>query len=127
MPYDPTQADAISRMRYKVGDTDNANPLEPDSTYQAVLDIHGEDLGVGVIAQGLAVRYSQKPSSVSTDEGTFVWNDRVRAWLTLAKTVQTTYGQAAGTAGTLLATRASEPTSEYVRASQTIGTGWWTE
>lgn len=126
MAFDPTLADPISRMRHAVGDTGDT-PLEPDATYQAVLTQHGEELGVAVIAQGLAVRYAQRPSSFTTDEGQFTWADRVRTWLSLVDRVRKERGVVGGAgAGSFVIVREKDEGGEYVRPENT-GYGWWTE
>jgi hypothetical protein len=125
--FDPMLQDPISRVRYAVGDTGEP-PLEPDATYQAVIDTHGEDLGVAVIAQSLATKYAQKPTTISVDEGSFTWNDRIRTWLTLSQQVRAAHG-GAGTVlgGAFVATRqGDENRAEYVRAT-VLTAEWWTQ
>jgi len=112
--YDPTLASARDRLRFALGDTDAAAPLEADTTYDAAISWHGEAGALRAMAEGLASRFAQKPDRISDGDFSVSWGERVRAWRAL-----TTGSAGTGAAGTVQATRGEVVTSEYVRT-------WWT-
>ena len=112
--YDPTLASARDRLRFALGDTNVAAPLEADTTYDAAIAWHGEAGALRAMAEGLASRFAQKPDRISDGDFSVSWGERVKAWRALVSG-----SGAPGTAGTVQATRGDEVTSEYVRT-------WWT-
>jgi len=115
--YDPTLATARDRLRFALGDTNVAAPLEADTTYDAAIAWHGETGAMRAMAEGLASRFAQKPDRISDGDFSVSWGERVKAWRALAAGDGAATGSRA--AGTVQATRGGEVTSEYVRT-------WWT-
>lgn len=98
--YDPSLGDDISRMRQAVGDTDLAEPFEPDVTYTALL-LESSDwrLAAAALARSLAARAINRPGSfTSVGDLTVSWNDRASAWLRLATALETAYAHETSTA-----------------------------
>lgn len=114
--YDNTLPTAKDRMRFALGDTNVAAPLEQDETYAAALAQNGEKLGQAVMAEALAARYAQRPDSLSSDGDSITWRERVKTWLALATRLRAEV--AAGISGGAtfrLGSRGDEAESEYVR------------
>jgi hypothetical protein len=91
MPFDPTLADAISRVRFAVGDT-AATSLLPDATYTALLALKADDevLAARAVAGNLASIYAQQPDSVSSAGESAAWRSRVSHWAAIASGAQPT-------------------------------------
>lgn len=84
--YDSTRADAISRLRFALGDTVDPGILQ-DADYQASLDLHGNDEEAALrdLAAGLAARFANEPDRVTLPSGLSVaWSQRVGQWNTIA-------------------------------------------
>ena len=83
MNYDPGLADALSRVRFMVGDINPLVDLLPDETYTALLvtSAGDEQLAGRAAARALIARYSQEPSRISVNGIVTVdWGDRFRLW-----------------------------------------------
>lgn len=94
MAYDAAHTDAVSRVRFAVGDIGDA-PLLPDATYTALLAQSGatEEGVKRAAAAGLAALYATKPTDVSLPSGLRVaWAQRITQWNRIA------LGQAGSTA-----------------------------
>jgi len=84
--YDPTLADATSRIRFRLGDI-TAPGLVPDETFGALLLAFADD-EVKVrreIAAYLAAKYAQEPDSISDDGSAIKWGKRVDQWNLIAQ------------------------------------------
>jgi hypothetical protein len=93
--YDPSLGDDISRMRQAVGDTDLAEPFEPDVTYTALL-LEASDwrLAAAALSRSLAARAINRPSSfTAVGDLTVSWSDRANAWLRLATALETAHAR----------------------------------
>lgn len=138
--YDPTLPSAQDRMRQLLGDT-NVSPAEsaliPDETYQARLTEHGETLATAILAESLAARFGQEPTSVGSDGETYNWSDRAKTWLELAARLRDTLAAAAvaGASSAGQTARVYRPDirdprnpeyagSEYARDREAWGSEW---
>ena len=86
MAYDPTLADALSRVRAGVGDIDTTMLL-PDATYTALLAQTDatEASATRAAAAMLAAFYAAKPTDVSLPSGLRVaWAKRIEQWNRIA-------------------------------------------
>jgi hypothetical protein len=85
MPYVAALTDAISRIRFAVGDTAAAELL-PDATYSALLSQTGtsELRAARAAAAHLAVRYAQQPASLASAGKSLSWPERVAQWNRIA-------------------------------------------
>jgi osmotically-inducible protein OsmY len=122
--FDNTLPTARDRARYQLGDTNVAAPLEQDATYDANLALYGDALAIAVMAEALASRYAQQPSSIGSQGDSIAWGERIRTWLALAQRIrdEQSVSGAAG-AGSLVGTRCDETYSEYLRP--VAGCVWW--
>ena len=112
MAFDPTLATARDRVRFALGDTDDANRLLADATIDAVLVLAGtaptatvptpaEAAAVSVLAGALLREFAQKPTSFSESGGISVsWAGRLDAWKAL---VAGAASAVPGTAGAMVA------------------------
>ncbi len=118
MAFDPNLADAISRVRFLVGDM--ADPtLMPggEGVYTALLQANGTDeaLTAQAAARGLASYYATQPDSVSSSGESVSWSSRIAQWNRVA------LGTAGGAAGTSSMTfvpvvyRVTDSTDEFSR------------
>ena len=112
--FDPTLATARDRVRFALGDTDVANALEEDVTYDVTIARYGEGEALRVMAEGLASRFARKPDRITDGDFSVSWGERVKAWRALASGSTSN-----STASTVTATRGEVIESEYVRT-------WWT-
>jgi len=99
MSFDDSLPDDLNRARYLLGDTTNdpATELLTDDAVDAALTLFGYSGGVAFMAEGLAARFAQDPTSVSLPSGLAVsWSERVKYWLGLAERMRsggvTAYG-----------------------------------
>lgn len=85
MSYDGTALDGLNRARYVLGDTSNdaATELLTDDFIEAVLALYSFNASIVFMAQGLAARYAQLPTSVSANGKSVSWGERVKYWLLL--------------------------------------------
>ena len=124
--FDNTLPTELDQMRFMVGDVDVAAALEQDETYASALALHGFKLGTAAIAEALAARYAQRPDSISSEDGSLSWRERVKTWLALATRLRAE--EAAGIAGGAIfriGTRGEAIESEYVRSAE--GGNWFTD
>lgn len=86
MTYDPALSTDRDWMRYRLGDTDDANPIAPDATYDAVLaDADDWRLAAARMARSFASTYASKPQGLTADDGSGLrYGDRAKAWLSIA-------------------------------------------
>lgn len=88
MPYEDTLPTATDKVRAVLGDTSNdaTTELLSDDHIDAVLAMLATfDAGVAFMANELAVRFAQKPGSVSLPSGLSVsWAYRVAEWRRIA-------------------------------------------
>lgn len=126
--FDNALPTAKDRMRRAVGDIDvDAVPLEQDETYLAALAQFGEDLGTAVIAEGLAARYAQRPTSISDDSGSISWGDRVKTWIAVANRYRAGGAMSSQTgAGAIQLSRTGEEEDEYSRSTVLTAVVGWT-
>lgn len=85
--YDPTLATDLDWMRDALGDTDTSAALYEDEAYAAYLDAADDNwrLGAAAMARRLASRYANRPTSLTSDDGSGIrWGDRVANWLKTA-------------------------------------------
>lgn len=95
--YDPTLADAISRMRFALGDTNTAVALLPDATYTAVLAAQGgdEQAAAVALARSLIAREAQAPTRIVAPDGQSVeFGKRLAGWQALIDAAPSTAGGA---------------------------------
>lgn len=86
MAWDPTLATPRDYARLLLGDTDDANQLLLDATYDASLARYGYNLTVGKLARGLATRFAQQPDEYDDEGGVQVrWRKRVDQWNLIAE------------------------------------------
>lgn len=70
--YADDHADAISRMRWLVGDTVAPGKV-PDATYTAALAAQGDETAAAqAIAAGLAARYALQPDRLTSADGSAI-------------------------------------------------------
>ena len=84
MSYDPTLPTDKDYVRFVLGDTDTTAELLPDAQILAVLSTTSRNGTVALLAQGLAARYAQQPTSVSVSGKSVAWAERVAYWRDLA-------------------------------------------
>jgi hypothetical protein len=86
MPYDDTLPTDMDKARAVLQDIDPANELLSDDHIEAVLGLFATfDAAVAFLADELAVRFAQKPGSVSLPSGLSVsWAFRVAEWRRIA-------------------------------------------
>lgn len=88
MSYDDTLPTDMDKARALLGDTSNdpTTELLTDDHIEAVLAMQSTfDAAIAWMADELAVRFAQKPGSVSLPSGLSVsWAERVRAWQAIA-------------------------------------------
>ncbi len=88
MSFDDTLVTTLDRVRFLLGDTSNnaATELLTDDHIEAVLALYSYNSAVAFMAEGLAARFAQSPTSVSLPSGLSVaWSARVASWLGLAE------------------------------------------
>lgn len=87
MAFDPNLGDAISRVRFRLGDTTDPSFMPGGETvYQALLDMFAGDetKTVRAAAQSLAAYYANQPDSVSSAGESVSWSSRVAQWNRIA-------------------------------------------
>ena len=86
MTYNASHPTDKDTARYALGDTSNdaATELLTDTTIIAELTARGYAAGVAFLAGGLATRFAQLPTSLSSGPDAMAWADRVDAWQKLA-------------------------------------------
>src|SRR6476661_5671709 len=85
MAYDDTLPTDLDKARFLLGDT-SASELLTDDHIEAVLGLYPFNSAVAFMAEGLAARFAQNPSSVSLPSGLSVaWSERVKQWKALAQ------------------------------------------
>ena len=86
--FDPNLTRPLDRVRFGVGDINEAAPLLDDDTYQALLDTAGgnEAVTIRTAAARLIVRYGHEPDRVvlAGDGGSLQWSDRLKVWREIA-------------------------------------------
>jgi hypothetical protein len=81
MSYDASDTSELNAARRALGDI-TEDELLTDDEIEIVISEQGYNLGVAILAEGLAARYAQEPSSVSLPSGLSVsWAKRVEYWL----------------------------------------------
>ncbi len=89
MAFNPTLADAISRIRFALGDTGATSLLVPggETSYTALLAINAGDEGATMrtAAAALATYYAAKPNRISDLGSSIAWDERVDQWNKIAK------------------------------------------
>jgi hypothetical protein len=117
--YADTLPTALDRIRYALGDTTVSAPLLQDETITAAVTEWGETEATARLAEGLATRYAQKPSSVGLPGLSVSWGERVKAWWELARRTREGSATAAASGsngGSVTTLRASEEErTEYRR------------
>lgn len=90
MTYDPALSTDRDWMRYRLGDTDDANPIAPDATYDAELAAADTwQLAAARMARSFASRYASKPQGLTADDGSGLrYGERHKAWLTIASSLE---------------------------------------
>lgn len=84
MSYDDTLPEDRDKARFLLGDTASTELLA-DDLYDVVLALYPFNSAVAFMAEGLAARFAQNPSSVSLPSGLAVsWSERVKYWKGLA-------------------------------------------
>jgi len=96
--YDSSLPTARDRMRHMLGDTDAANPLRYDESYDAMLTyFENETLATAKMARALASEFAQKFSSVNIQGGpSITYSERVKTWLALADKLEAAVGSSGG-------------------------------
>lgn len=88
MPFDPALSDAISRIRFALGDTGTASLLVPggETTYTALLAQNANDEGATMrqAAAALATYYATEPNRISDLGSSISWDERVAQWNRIA-------------------------------------------
>lgn len=88
MAYDDTLPTDLDKARMLLGDTSNDSSTEllTDDHIDAVLGLYSFNSAVAFMAEGLAARFAQDPSSVSLPSGLSVaWSERVKYWKGIAQ------------------------------------------
>jgi hypothetical protein len=83
MPYDATLPTDRDYVRFVLGDTETVELLT-DATIAAVLAMKARDAAIAFLAQGLAARFAQLPTTITTSGDSLTWAKRVDYWLSLA-------------------------------------------
>lgn len=113
MSYNPALTTARDRLRAHLGDTDVANELLPDATYDAVLTTENQNEAKAelALARMLLARFSQMPDTFEIGGTRLSFKVLLSGWKAaidrLAPATQS------GTLTTLLPTRGDEETAEY--------------
>lgn len=85
MSYDDTLPTDLDKARALLGDT-SSTELLTDDHIEAVLALYPFNSAVAFMAEGLAARFAQNPSSVALPSGLSVsWSERVKYWKGLAE------------------------------------------
>lgn len=83
MSYDPTLPTDLDYVRFVLGDTETTELLS-DEQIEAILATNTRNGSIAFLAQGLAARYAQLPTSVSSSGKSVSWGSlRVEYWLSL--------------------------------------------
>jgi hypothetical protein len=87
MSYDASDTSELNAARRALGDI-TEDELLTDDEIEIVISEQGYNLGVAILAEGLAARYAQEPSSVSLPSGLSVsWAKRVEYFMTETLTI----------------------------------------
>jgi hypothetical protein len=78
---------ALDRLRFAVGDTEVAEALLPDESYEAALAMYDGDerRATLVLAEGLIARYAREPEKVVVEDSRVEvsWKERLAGWTAL--------------------------------------------
>lgn len=108
--YDERLTTDRDRVRFALGDTDEADWLFADATIDAVLASEGSvDAAVLYLARGLIARFAQEPVVISSNGETQDYRDRLKTWQQIVDTAEAAIAAAAVTPVTSR-TSASVPT-----------------
>lgn len=91
--FDPALGNAISRVRFNLGDTSVANAMLQDETinYFLVSQSMSEGDATAALARGLLVQYGAQPTSVRLPDGTSAdFSERVKQWQAVVAQYDTT-------------------------------------
>jgi hypothetical protein len=94
--FDPSLGDAISRIRFDLGETAEPAFVE-DETITAMLAASTDEREATIkLASALIVRVSQEPDKVdlAEGEGTVTWGARLRGWQALISRLQSEKAEA---------------------------------
>jgi ABC-type iron transport system FetAB ATPase subunit len=85
MAFSPDLDDAVSRVRFGVGDI-AATELFGDAIYEALLlaASNNEVAATRSAAAALAARYANEPTSISSDGSSLSWGERIAQWNKIA-------------------------------------------
>lgn len=117
--FDLTLPAKRDRIRLMLADT-VAPGLRQDETIDQMLIAFGEAEATARLAEGLAAQYAQKPDSISDDDGSFTWRDRVSTWLELAKRLRSQSGGGPLGSASRAASRGDETQAEYLRPASWV-------
>lgn len=79
--YNPALTDAVSRTRFLLADTDEADALLTDEGIATFHTLYGVDEGTAKLAGGLLAHYGNEPDTVNLEGAVRVsWANRVAAW-----------------------------------------------
>ncbi len=94
--FDENLADAVSRTRFFLLDTDEEYPLLTDEAIQTFFGLYGVDEGTAKLAVGLMNRFGNEPASVTVAGIGVTWGARFAAWQAVIADVRG-FGIAGGT------------------------------
>jgi hypothetical protein len=119
--FDPSLGDAISRIRFDLGDTVDPGFVE-DETITAMVTASPDEREATIkLASALIVRFAQEPDKVELagDEGAVTWSARLRGWQGLISRLQSEKADAVKVASggfrMLRPTRGGQECGEYRR------------
>lgn len=95
MAFNPALTSATDRVRFDVGDYNDAAPIIPEAVYTATLARYGADEARATVAmaEALIVRVAQDPDKVEVTGAVKVeWSQRIAAWRALANGLRATLG-----------------------------------
>jgi hypothetical protein len=100
--FDPSLADAISRIRFDLGDTAEPAFVEDETITAMVAGAPDEREATVKLASALIVRFAQEPDRVelADGEGAVTWSARLRGWQALISRLQAEKAAAVREAGT---------------------------
>jgi hypothetical protein len=117
MSYDDTLPTDMDKARAVLQDIDTTAELLSDDHIEAVLAMFATfDLAIAFMADELAVRFAQKPGSVTLSSGLSVsWSYRVQQWQRIADNARKGVNATAGSMTIVPVTYGASETDEYAR------------
>lgn len=92
---------ALDRVRFALGDTEVAEALLPDESYEATLATYDDDerRATLVLAEALIARYAREPEKVVVEDSRVevAWGERLTAWVALVARLRVELTRHSGT------------------------------